>query len=90
LDQRLNRCGAAPALKVIEKKIANLTIDGERAVRLIRTPLEGATSPAYTVRVLVAKGNNVVEISSWGESKEDQQKYNDIFDEILSTFRFLD
>jgi len=68
----------------------NLAIDGERAVRLIRTPLEGATSPAYIVRILVAKGNNVVEISSWGKREENKQKYNDMFNQILSTFRFLD
>lgn len=72
---------------IVEEKIANLTIGGEPAVRLTRTSLEGKL---YSVFVLFAKDNRVFEIVNVVKNKTDQQRYNDTFNLMLSTFGFIE
>ena len=72
------------------EKLSNLVIDDYKAVwiRQSLNPDIPASGPAID-HVYIQKDTKVYEISLWTEDKVELNKYSDIFNQVLSTFKFL-
>ncbi len=73
------------------EKLSNLLINGHKAVwiRQSLNPSIPASGPAID-HIYIQKDTKVYEISLWTEDEIELKKYYDIFNQILSTFKFLD
>ena len=73
------------------EKLSNLVIDDYNAVwiRQSLNPDIPASGPAID-HIYIQRGTKVYEISLWAKDTDELSKFTDIFNQILSTFKFID
>jgi len=78
--------------KVFETKIADLTVSGHKAAMFQEDVLpESATDAHNGVTVKVVMGDKYLYVEHWENlARKSTAEVNTIFDQILSTFKFLD
>lgn len=77
------------ATKDVLTKIANVSIQGENAVKFIYTKVSDAQSE-YQTHYLVHHNNLVYDIDFVTSSKKSDEEYGDLFDQIIKSFKFND
>lgn len=71
-------------------KITNKTIGGYKVAIYTEVPLNPSElSYKYELVALICDGNKTIELSMFGDSKQQVDRFNNIFTEILNSFKFL-
>jgi len=77
--------------KIFKEIIQKLIIDGHSAVKIRRDVLPGSETDAVPgTNILIDLGPNLLSVGLTKTSEAELQKYNVTFDQILSTFRFIE
>lgn len=73
------------------EKLKNLLIDNYEAVWIRQTLNPNIAASGLAIdHVYIRKDTKVYEVSIWTNDENELDKYSDIFDQILLTFKFLD
>ena len=73
-----------------QTRLANVVVDGQAGIKQSYLPSsKGVRTINYTLDVLIKKNANYYEISMTSRTKDNYEKNIEIFDLIISTFKFL-
>jgi hypothetical protein len=77
------------ATKDVTTKIANISIQGENAVKYTYTKIDGAHTE-YQTHFLVHHNTQVYDISFVTNSKKSEEDYKEIFTQVIKSFQFTE
>lgn len=78
-----------PVEGVLRKKVLDIQLSGSRATKIIQTVSQSPTNARPTIFIISEQNDQLIIISFSSISQEQLNKDTRVFDQILSTFKFL-